>query len=170
MRLPCEKVKKKGGGTCITSTFREQKEKGEENYMFHKHGSILPSKLYNFIVDFFWINYWTIQTKKTLTWIKKKKKREIVCFIFISFMIYIMIRACISNVYLICYENLRETISRFIYVNFHLVHKLSTYFCSCSNSLWLKQVFANYRKRALNVRRVVLILPWEVWIRLPWSY
>jgi hypothetical protein len=57
MRLPCEKVKKKGGGTCITSTFREQKEKGEENYMFHKHGSILPSKLYNFIVDFFWINY-----------------------------------------------------------------------------------------------------------------
>jgi len=27
MRLPREKVKKKGGGTCITSTFREQKEK-----------------------------------------------------------------------------------------------------------------------------------------------
>jgi hypothetical protein len=27
MRLPCEKVKKKGRGTCITSTFREQKEK-----------------------------------------------------------------------------------------------------------------------------------------------
>jgi hypothetical protein len=25
--------------------------------MFHKHGSILPSKLYNFIVEFFWINY-----------------------------------------------------------------------------------------------------------------
>ena len=113
------------------------KRKGEENYMFHKHGSILPSKLYNFIVEFFWINYWTIQTKKTLTWIKKKE--EIVCFIFISFMIYIMIRACM------------QTISRIIYVNFHLVHKLSTYFCSCSNSLWLKQVFANYRKRALNV-------------------
>jgi len=33
------------------------KRKGEENYMFHKHGSILPSKLYNFIVEFFWINY-----------------------------------------------------------------------------------------------------------------
>jgi len=27
MRLPCEKVKKRGKGTCITSTFREQKEK-----------------------------------------------------------------------------------------------------------------------------------------------
>lgn len=77
----------------------------------------------NFIVEIFSINDWTMQIRNTLSSIKE----EITRFISVSFMIYIITRAFISNAYPIFaqqgFENPREATGRIVCANCHLANK-----------------------------------------------
>ncbi|XP_060958319.1 cytochrome f-like [Cannabis sativa] len=113
-----------------------------------------------------------MKTRNTFSWIKE----EIIRFISVSLLIYIITRAPISNAYPIFaqqgYENPREATGRIVCANFHLANKPvdievpqavrpDTVFEAVVRipyDLQLKQVLANGKQGGFNVG-VVLILP-----------
>ncbi|XP_052117125.1 cytochrome f-like [Arachis duranensis] len=113
-----------------------------------------------------------MQTRNAISWIKEEITRSIS----VSLIIYILIRAPISDAYPIFaqqgYENPREATGRIVYANCHLANKPvdievpqtvlpDTVFEAVVRipyDMQIKQVLANGKKGALNVG-AVLILP-----------